>query len=287
MNKMKKFFIALAILLLVAGSGICITILAMNEFNYRKVINSTIVENTHAIEGSYTNIEIDESINDVELVYITEGDERVETRSLEDYKYEVKVEDDTLFVKAINNRKWYEFYTWVGATDCKTTIYVKNNEFNSFKCNISTGDIALKDYKFNSLNLDVTTGDIILENVEVSNDVVLDSSTGDIEIKNTNINGKLTVKLSTGSVDLINTTVLGDSYIKSSTGSIKFDKFNGQKIEATTSTGSIKGSLVGDHDYTPRPKSDTGDDDNYPESVSGAPVCILKTSTGDINITKA
>lgn len=284
MNNMKKFFIALAILLLVAGSGICITILAMNEFNYRKVINSTVVENTYNIEGTFNNIEISEYINDVELVYITDGVERVEVKSLEDFGYEVKVESDTLFVTAINNRKWYEFYTWIGTDDCRTTIYVKNNEFNNFKCTMATGYISLQDYKFNLMNVEVSTGDISLNNINVETDLVLNSSTGDINVKNVNVNGNLNVKASTGDIVLDNTKVLGDSTIKTSTGSIRFEKYDAQKIEGSTSTGSIRGSLVGDHNY--EVSSSTGSKE-YPTSVGNAPLCKLSTSTGSITISKA
>ena len=284
MNNMKKFFIALAILLLVAGSGICITILAMNEFNYRKVINSTVVENTKKVEGIFSNIEVSDYINDIELVYITEGEEKVVTKTLEDFSYDIKVENDTLYVISNNNRKWYEFYTWVGTSDCKTTIYVKNNIFNNFKCKVETGDIILKNYSFKSLSIEMSTGDATLENINVENDLVLSSSTGDIITKNVNVNGNLNVKASTGDIVLDNDKVLGNTTIKTSTGSIKFDKFDAQKIEASTSTGSINGSLVGDHNY--EASSSTGST-SYPTPVGNAPLCKLSSSTGSITITKA
>lgn len=112
-------------------------------------------------------------------------------------------------------------------------------------------------------------------------DVSVNVSTGkanltDISCKN------LTSSGSTGNLSLNNVIAEEMMSVKRSTGDISVKDCDAAEIYMKTSTGSVFGNFLSDKVFV----TDTGTGSvNVPETVTGGK-CEIKTSTGDIKITK-
>ena len=127
--------------------------------------------------------------------------------------------------------------------------------------------------------MDLSTGDIDLKS-DVKEELAIESSTGDVNLE---MEGKkIGVKVSTGKVNLKNVT--GEEIkIKSSTGDVKLTDCDASNlIDIETSTGDVNAVLLSGKTF--ETKTSTGIND-VPPSTAGAPICRIKTNTGDIRVT--
>ncbi|MBR0132432.1 MAG: DUF4097 family beta strand repeat protein [Lachnospiraceae bacterium] len=281
---MKKFFIILATVLLIAGLGIFTIAFAAAGFKIGNLGSVKTEENTYAPEGSFEDISIDVDTSDVKFVYAEDGEFKVVCRELANDKHEVEIEDGTLKISNNDKRKWYEkiqFFSF--SKSPKMTIYLPEREYKNLKIKASTGDINVpvdEGLNFANVDIKVSTGDVNFVG-NVSGDAKIKTSTGDVK-QTGHTDGDLEIEVSTGDIFLKSSRTVGKLNVKTSTGDVKLDKCDAAEITIKTSTGDVKGSLLSDKIFTA--KTSTGDVD-VPASIKDCGECNIKTSTGDIKIT--
>lgn len=320
---MKRSTLALLIVasaLVIAGSVIFALAMTMANWNFASLDTSKYSQNIHVIKEDFNNISI--NVKSADIIFIRSQDEKASVISYEKEKLQsaVSVDGDTLVIKTVDTRKWYDYISIGGFKTPKITVHLPKSAYDSLLIKSSTGDIELPDdFYFEKAEISASTGDI--DFLSSGGAIKIKLSTGDAEITNINADsidvttstgeivlsdivctGDIKTKVSTGktklySVKCENFSSIGDTgdlsltdtlaskslSVKRDTGDVKFEKCDAMEIKIETDTGDIKGSLLSDKIFTA--KSDTGSV-HHPDSVPG---CIstfnAKTDTGDIRIT--
>ena len=273
--------------LLLAGTvlfGVCLA----NSINAGKSITKTVdVE-------AYNKLNIKINTADVELKVSEDGSRKVVLEETEKLYHTVEVSNNTLSIKSVDAREWYERLSFSLAM--KVTIYAPKEAYETSSIEVSTGNIIVpNDYSFTDLNVAASTGNISLETnakninasastgninlnkVNVTEDIDVSTSTGHIsftDVKAKNINASA----STGHVNLKNTILENNLKIKTSTGDVKFDDSDAHSIDVETSTGDVTGTLLTAKLFDCQ--SNTGD--VRVPAPSGDSPCKVRSSTGNI-----
>lgn len=310
MNKLILIPIIIGSVLLVAGGTIFAIGLAGSAKNKS-------VTNTYELKEDFNNINVDLQVADLEFKVATDGNEKVVCEETTIYYHTVNVADNTLSIKGINNKKWYNFFD-LGINKIKVTVYMNAGEYSELTVKSSTGDVNVPhDYSFNNMKVEVSTGNVKI-NSDVKEALNVKSSTGDFDIsemstksltakastgyvnlnkvaveENIEINtstGKihltdttaknLKAKASTGNVTLTNSVMKENINITASTGNVKFEDSDADTLNIKTDTGDVKGTLLTSKIFYV--KTDTGKV-NVPKSTTGG-ICEIETDTGDVSI---
>ena len=308
---MKGGFIALIVIgsvLLTVGAFFAIG--AINTSRDRTITKEYNVE-------QYSKMNIDIQTADLEFKVSTNGERKVVCVEKKKLYHDVKVENDTLTIKSINTRKWYENILNFNWNRMSITVYapaeaygdsiIKSStgnitipsdfSFENLNAGLSTGNVSIKsnviDYanvrtstgnislEMKPKNLDVraSTGNVKLNKVEVEEKLTINTSTGHIQL--TDVKAKdMELRASTGTVKLTNTIADGNMIIRTSTGDVTFNDSDASVlIDVETSTGDVKGTLLTGKIF--QFITSTGSIKPV-ESVAGSGTCKVKTSTGDI-----
>lgn len=266
--------------------------------------------------GEYSKINIDLNIADLEFVPTTDGTRKVVCVEREKIYHTVSVENNTLNIKGLNSRQWYETMFNFDWKALRVTVYAPSETYSEAKIESDTGDVIIPDaYTFNDLTLKLSTGNANVKS-DVTNNAYIETSTGNISLEmdtkniqvksstgnvimnKSKVEEKAIISASTGNINLNEITakdfelkastgnlrltdVISDNnlIIKTSTGDIHFTNCDASTlIDVETSTGDVKGTFLTGKMFNV--KSKTGRV-NVPSSVSGA-TCKVKTDTGDI-----
>ena len=315
MKKIILLPIILGAALLVAGTTI--TVVAVTRMsNGRGVAH---IQNTYDINDEYTSFNAELSTADFEIKIASDGKTKVDCDEKEKQHHEVKVENNVLKIKLIDERKWYEkWFDW-DFKNMKITVYVPEKAYDnldiktstgfiktpdavSFKnitaksstgnmsyasdvegkidLKASTGDISLDNLEAGSINVETSTGDIAFNKVVTKGDITTKSSTGGVKLTDTTF-VNLTSTASTGNIRLTNSVGSKHIQIKRSTGSVRFDGADAETLNVETDTGSVKGTLLTSKIF--EVETDTGSR-KYPKGSTTGGLCTIKTDTGDIDI---
>lgn len=317
---MRKAIIIIPIVIGVSlvAAGTAIAVVAATR--YQNGSNIAHVQKTHDIEQEFTSFSAELSTADYEIKTTTDGKARVECDEKEKLYHEVKVENNTLSVRLIDNRHWYEkWFNW-DFRNMKVTVYVpakayenidvKNStgyvripsdvSFKKMNVKTSTGEMMIQSDVEESITLKASTGNISLEGLEAGS-VKIDTSTGKIDFRNVTVNDNvethcstghayftdttfenLNTKVSTGDVRLTRSVAEKHIQIKTSTGDVRLDDADAETLDIETDTGYVKGTLL-----TPKmfeATSDTAKPKLPPVTSWSGGLCKIKTDTGDINI---
>ena len=313
---MKK---AIKIVLIVSGS---VVLLAAGGLVFAGCKNSTfeqIVRTFDLTDKEVQNFNFDLSTSSVEFIPTTDGTKKVMLYENKRHWHEEKVEDKTLYVVSKSSEKWYEKIGW-DLTEKKVEVYYPSFEFSSLRIDSSTGNVKIpKEFSFNTCGIDLSTGNVTynantkgsisidtstgnisltdvstsslkinrstgkvtLTNVNVEESLILDGSTGRSELEKVR-SKTLNISGSTGVIKLNDVVTTENIKIEVSTGDVKFSDLDaGTEIDIETSTGDVEGSLLSGKTFDVR--SDTGRID-VPSPTIGAPLCKVRTDTGDIKI---
>ena len=313
---MKKIILLPIILgsaLLVTG-GVIFTIAVLNSTS-----NSTIVTKTKKLDDeTFSKFDINLETSDVEFKVSSDGSKKVVFTETEKNYHTCKVDNDTLIINQVDDRKWYETILDFSQTSIKTTIYLPADSYDNLKikaatsdikvpsdftfanayadvstgnitfdANVtsdidfesSTGDMHLNKVNAKSINLKASTGKMFLDNINAEQGIIIDVHTGDSRL-NTVRAGALNIKSSTGKINLTDVVTTGKMTLETSTGDVYFDHCDASEISVKTSTGDVKGSILTSKVIFAN--SSTGDR-KYPQRTEGGKFEI-NTSTGDINI---
>lgn len=242
-------------------------------------IKSTVETKQYVITEVYSKVDIDVQIEDVNI-YLSQDENKVVCLETNDLYLETKVLNDTLIIKRIDNRKFYDRIFNFNLVSYKLDLYLTIDMIESLNISCDTGDVAIHEgFTFKNVDIVNSTGDIRIFNCDKLGDVNVKTSTGDIELINIKCN-KLDIETSTGKTKLSNTLVENDFNMKGSTGNLYLDGFDAKNLYIELSTGDVKGTILSSKFFIA--KSDTGRV-NVPTTREGGE-CIITVSTGDIDI---
>ena len=299
----------LRLLLLIVFSMGLLTLTACSLSDYET--------NIHKINEEFDNISIKTDTADIAFVLSDDGTCRVVCYEDAKKSHSVEVQDGTLAVNVVNNKKWYD-HIGVNIDSPKITVYLPEAAYSSLVIEESTGDIEIsKDFKFKSIDISLSTGNVkcyasAVENIKIAastsdiyaegisaSSLDLTVSTGNVTVSSATCEGDITIGVSTGKTyltdvackNLTSTGSSGDISLKNvistekisverSTGDVTLDRSDAAELFIMTSTGDVEGSLLTNKVFIT--KTDTGRID-VPNSIIGGR-CEITTDTGDIKI---
>lgn len=316
-RKVKGWLIAAASLILVGGLVFTggMTVL---KWDFMKLSTIKYERNEHLVEESFRNITIVTDSDDVVFVPCDSENGSVVCFDSQKMTHAVSVENDTLTVKIVDTRKWYQ-YIGIHFGTPKLTVYLPQGEYGDLSIRGNTGDVQIpSDFRFGSMDVVQSTGDVTI-GASVSDGLTVKTSTGDVRMNNVSANaidvavstGKVEItdvaceddvkiRVSTGRTTLTNVTcaavisegttgklimnnvIAAETFsLKRNTGDVKFNGCDASAIYVTTSTGHVEGRLLSDKVFIT--DTSTGSVD-VPKTITGGR-CEIKTDTGDIAIT--
>ena len=271
----KTFLLVLGGVTLVAGSAIF-------AVGCKSIGKNTITREVDlSTKEEFTKFDFACDTSDIEFVLTTDSTKKIVYQESEKVFHTDEVKDGTLFIKQVEDIKWYERIFTFDFAPKKATIYLPVAELDelkvdnstgdlkiphdfsfksvdiklstgniSFNANVngetkittSTGDVSLSDNSLKSLFVHRSTGKLTMKNVNVEEAITVEGSTGDVKISNTNA-ASLKITSSTGEVNLNNVKLTGDLDIKTSTGDVEFDDLDFANGNIKTSTGDVEGTL--------------------------------------------
>ena len=299
MRKSSKIWLITAAFLVLAGAIIFSGGMNMLNWDFLKLETLKQTVNSHEIVEEYKNISIITNTSDIEFRPSQDLKSKVVCYEQEKLKHSVCVNNETLEIKIVDTRKWYE-HIGINFTSSRIKVYIPKGEygalsikestgdvkisegftFSDVKITISTGDICVSNIAVDNMELKTSTGKIITENANCKNDMKIGVSTGKSNITNVKCNNFISSG-STGDIILKNVIAKGEISIERSTGDINFDLSDAKEISIQTDTGDVKGSLLSAKVFTVN--TDTGKID-VPKTTTGGQ-CEITTDTGDIKIT--
>lgn len=299
MSKSNKKACIIAVILIIVGMTIFVGAMASAGWDFRKLNTQDYKTNTYEIEKDFEKIKIEVDTSNIEFVLSDNKECSVVCYETEEIRHSVGVENNTLIIKTVDSRKWYE-HIGIFIESPKVKIYLPQNEFEAIEIETDTGDISMENLVVNSnIEIETDTGDISVKSITVNNNIEIETDTGDIFANNITVNNKIDISTDTGDAslqyifckDLYFESSTADIFLKkvimskgvfieTDTGDVVFDECDAEQISVETSTGDVTGTLLTDKIFVT--KTSTGDID-VPSTTSGGK-CEIKTSTGDIQI---
>ncbi len=317
MNKKTGIWLVIAACLVILGTGLFTVALGISGWDFSKLDSAQYATNTHRVTEAFTHIQIHADTADILVLPSEDGNCRVVCHERENARHTVTVEQGTLKIRVVDERKWYE-YIGFNFGQQKLTLYLPQQAYEALSIqadtsdvdirqgftldnltiSVSTGHIHLDDLSASQISLQVSTGHVTankircnsftskgstgnlqLRNMVATGVVTVNRSTGDVQMENIQC-GSFRSKASTGDLELRDLIAGGTISIERSTGHVKLEACDGVELSITTNTGDVEGSLL-----TPKiffTETDTGDV-HVPQSTTGGK-CVIRTNTGDISI---
>ncbi len=242
MKKAKKIAIIVAVCMIVVGFISAFTSLASVGFDVAKVDMVEWKTNTYEIEEAFENISIDGLEAKVSLVPSTDGACKVVCTENEHIYDDVKVENDTLFIKRISDNKW-SFNFGVSLEEVKITVYLPKTEYKKLVLNNTSGRLDVPtDFTFEEAKVANSSGKISFK-ADVTGALSVENTSGGIDVGENQV-GSLTVAGSSGGIQVASVSVENDIQASSTSGGIHISDVECKNIVAKGSSGSIRLSSI-------------------------------------------
>lgn len=317
MRKTVKIWLVIAASLVFVGLIMFAAVMSEYKWDFSKLSTGKYETNTYEISEEFSNLSMNTDTADIIFALSDDGKCRVECYEEEKAKHSVAVQENTLVIKMIDEKSWYD-YIGINFGSPKITVYLPKAEYTSLFINGSTGDIEIpKNFKFEGVDISLSTGDvnffvsasklikikastgnICVENTSAGT-LDLSASTGRITVSNVICGGDANINVSTGRTNLnniecknltssgdtgnisLNNVIAAEKFsIKRNTGDVRFDGSDAAEILVETDTGDVTGTFLSEKTFFV--ETDTGSVD-VPESITGGR-CEITTDTGDIEL---
>lgn len=232
-------------------------------------------EKTYVVNEPFTSIQVDTTVCDVTFVK-TDGEFRAVCPDSKKLSYTVTVEENTLHVRQVDLRRWYDFIG-INLRKQEMTLYLPDSQYNALRIDNDTGDVFVpEDFSFGTAEVFTSTGDIEFA-AAVSERLTASASTGHLSIRGSSpIMAQ--VSASTGNVTLQD-MACGNCFVKTTTGKITLNNLTCQTLDCQSNTGDkhLQGVLA---EESIKIISTTGD-----VELSGcdAMEITIETNTGDVS----
>lgn len=316
MKRSTKIWLAIATSLLFVGMALFAVTMALCGWDFSSLATVEYSTTVHEIEEGFDNISVNTDTAKIIFALADDGKCRVECYEDAEAKHSVSVEDGTLVITKVNEKKWYE-HIGINFSSQRITVFLPRAKYASLRIDESTGDVEIpKDLMLQSIDISVSTGNVkcyaAAEGIKISattgsvrvqapsaGAIDVSVSTGKVIISNTVCLGEVKVGVSTGKTELtsvecksltssgstgdilLNNVIVEEGIsIKRSTGDVELDDVDAAAIFIETDTGDVEGTLLSKKVFIAR--SDTGDID-VPKTTGGGR-CEITTDTGDIKL---
>ena len=318
MGRKTKAWLVIAASLVVIGLILVAVAMFAYAWDFTELSTEKYETNTHTINETFRNIAMYTDTADIRFVLSDGGACTVECYEEEKDGHLVFVQEDTLVIKAEDEKEWDD-YVGIHFGTPKITVYLPKADYTALSIEESTGDIEIPgEFRFENADIALSTGDVqfcasvsglakiktTTGNIQVESisagTLDLCVSTGRITASNVACEGDVCVCVSTGKTalndlsckNLTSSGSTGDIALKCvivtekmtisrSTGDVKFEGTDAGEIFIETDTGDVTGSLLTEKVVIAQ--TNTGSVD-VPQSVAGGS-CEIFTNTGDISVT--
>lgn len=313
-----KHTLILAAILIVIGLGIFTAAMTAQGWDFAELDTREYQTNTYTVQEAFHSIAINTDTADILFAASENGECRIVCYEADTMPHTVGVQDGTLTLRAMDERKWYH-HIGIYSESPKITIYLPDNTYRDLTVKEHTGAVEIpKDFHFECIDISTTTGAVTLlasavktarantttgliraENITAEN-LYLSATTGKISASNLICTGDIHANVSTGKTELTdircrNLFTEGDTgriiltdviaaetlSIERDTGDVKLERCDAGDISIETDTGDVTGSLLSPKVFTV--ETDTGRI-KVPHTATGGS-CRIDTDTGDITIT--
>lgn len=315
MSKKTTVWLMTAATLVLLGCILFAGILSTLSWDFTKLSTVKYETNTYDFSESFGDISID--ISTADIVFAASDNERCKVECYETTaeQHFVAVEEDTLVIKLMDHKAWYD-YIAVNFGTPRITVYLPKTEYGSLfihehtgdvkipgeftfrdanislrtgdvdisasasgimKLQTSTGDICAESISAGALDLTVSTGRVTVSDAACRDDVTLSVSTGKAYLTNVSCKNMISSG-NTGDLTLDNVTAAETFSIERSTGDVKLNDCDAAEIVVKTGTGNVTGSLRSEKVFLTQ--TDTGK--VAVPATTGGGRCQVTTSTGDI-----
>jgi len=259
MKKNGKILLTIAIVLTTVGFLGFVVLMTIRGWDFSTLGTEEFETNTYTVSETFDKISVDVNISDVNFVSVEDEPCSVVCKETEKLRYSVSVKNDTLVIRMIDKRKWYD-HIGIHLGSYNMTVYLPETEYESIIAHTNTGDVKI-------------------ESITAVNDIQVETDTGDIKLTDISCT-KLETETDTGDISLKRVIAEGDFDITSDTGDVKFSDSDAEEINVETDTGDVTGTLCSEKIF--QTDSDTGHI-RVPDSVTGGR-CKVTTDTGDIEL---
>ena len=272
---MKKLFMLSGLLVILLGVVFALAACSPDVFG------GSMEDKKTDIIGDFTDVHISVDTADVDFVLTSDDSCSIKAYDRKKIRYAVSVENGTLNIKTVDERKWFErIFSFGGAS---LTVYLPKSEYVSLTIDASTGDITIpKDFKLGSLDIELSTGDTEIYS-SVTDYARVKGSTGDVTVKDISC-GSLEVKISTGATTLSGVTASGNIDIECSTGYTAITDVSCNNLTSVGDTGDVKATNITASENISIERS-TGEVDIDEINASGN--LSVETDTGKITVSDA
>lgn len=316
MNRSGKKWIIAAVILIAAGALLLVGALAAVRFDITELSTQRFQTNTYEFNEDFDKISVD--VRTAAVTFVPSEDEvcRIECFEEDTQPHSVKIQDGTLMISTVDNRKWYDNIVLSFKTPA-ITVYLPKEAYDSLFVVSKTGNIEIPDgFSFETVTITGTTSNITCD-AFVSKDIEVNTTTGIISVGSSDAEtielsattGKITlgssdaetIKLSattgtvtvndavcnhmtaetgTGQVRLENVIAKESIRVETGTGGVYFEECDALDISVKTGTGSVEGTLLSEKIFDVR--TSTGSV-SVPDST-GVGRCEITTGTGNVEI---
>ena len=274
---MKKLFIIALSLVLIGGLMFTLAACSKNG----NIFTGKNTETKKDIVDAFENIEIMTYTADITIVKSNDAICKVVSKDTDKIEYDVFLENGTLKIKAIDERKWFE--KLILFDQATLNVYLPESTYSSLCISESTGDIFVaSDFSFTDIDIDISTGNTDLY-ASASGHIDIKGSTGNIYVKDVSC-GSLDIEVSTGDVTVKNLECLSDVEIEVSTGDVKLENTSFGSLSTKGDTGNFTANNLTSSNKVLIERT-TGKVKIDAAEISGN--LITETTTGDTNICNA
>ena len=128
------WMIVAASLILLGGLGF-VGMMSMNHWNFNILNTSKYETNTHEIREDFRDLEIKTATADLTILPSEDGICRVVCQEQANNRHEVKVENGSLVIRLVDNRRWYDHIS-IGWGNSKLTVYLPKSEYESLSVGV-------------------------------------------------------------------------------------------------------------------------------------------------------
>lgn len=286
---MKKT-VVIGILILVLGIVVCGVSFALMGFTFGGFAAERYETVTTECAGDFTKIVIQGKTETVRIRRIEEASPdtrtpRVTCSETDRMKHTVTVENETLTIRTVDTRKWYDHIGIHASGSPEIVLYIPDFPY-ALEIETHTGDVEIQGPSLGGdIRIQTETGDVSVQDA-VGVNVSVQTSTGDIRwayreaptSEKVNIVENLSLITSTGHIRVENASCRGDLFLQVSTGKTLLENCRFANLESTGSTGDItlKNTVIkGDLNI----RRSTGD---VKLEDSDAAEIHIQTETGDV-----
>ncbi len=295
MKRSTIIILCIALSLLVMGAAVGVTAVAAGGLSAFRNVTSV----THPVEDDFHNITIQATAANIRILPSQDDNVRIVTKQASKITYSVTVQENTLTVKEVDNRAWYD-HIGIFMMGQQVTLYLPAGAYGNLKLHAISGDVQVlsKGYTFAAADLRCSSGDLGFR-ATVSGNVQAKTSSGEIDLLDTtaqrisvsSTSGDITLSrctandillsASSGEMELVHVTGKNKLQAKTTSGDIDLSCCDGDSIHISTTSGDVEGTLLSHKRFD----VDSGSGSiKVPDSDRNAGACFVRTSSGDIHL---